>query len=327
MALLALGASFLSTTLLNMTAIPSHSMSFLIAQMNGVLTAMLIGGLYTVPGLRSIAVALGAAVFASIVSLSTEGLLWHVGLPVLALPFVLVSYVVLIALSPERGGPWLSFWLAVPALPEKSREQLAVAKVRGIDLGSTALKSPFSGSWQVYQGFDGAHTHQGAWKYALDFFQTVEGKNDGKSKSEGEGKSFKNDGTKLSDYYCFGQPVFAPAYGWVADMRDDLPDNRPGEVDVVNNWGNYMLIRLDGHGYVLLAHLKKGSVKVLKDTRVVPGQILAACGNSGRSPRNRTCTCTCKKKRRSGQGPSPSTYPVSLSMFQPELFSLRRKTR
>ena len=66
-------------------------------------------------------------------------------------------------------------------------------------------------------------------------------------------------------------------------LCDDLADNLPGEVDVANNWGNFILLRT-GAAHVLLAHLKRGSMKVRIGEWVTAGQQVAACGSSGRSP-------------------------------------------
>ena len=143
---------------------------------------------------------------------------------------------------------------------------------RGFSDTSISLKAPFAGSWSVYQGFDGAYTHQAAWKHALDFFKTV------------EDKSYQNEGKSLSDYYAYGKPVLSPCSGRVVALLSSLPDNIAGEVDTINNWGNYILIQIHAGAYVLLAHLQKDSIKVALNTFVAPGQILALVGNSGRSP-------------------------------------------
>ncbi len=272
LAFLAIAASVASSFFLVALGLPTDSILSLVARMNAVLAACIIGGLFAVPGKRSVAVSVGAAVFAAGLTLALNQLLAHVGLPVLALPFVLVTYICMLVFNASRGPAWTYFWLTSPALPEASLEQIQVAQARGVDFRSVALKAPFKGSWRVYQGFSGEHTHKGIWQYALDFFQTE------------NNCSFKTDGKELSDYYCYGKPVHSPAYGVVIDMKNDLPDNRPGEVDTLNNWGNYVLIRLDYGYYVILAHLQNSSIKVSAGARVVPGEIIAAVGNSGRSP-------------------------------------------
>jgi hypothetical protein len=144
--------------------------------------------------------------------------------------------------------------------------------VRAGELNSVPLLLPVFGEWRVYQGFGGAHTHQPPWRHALDFHMT---END---------RSYRGDGKRLEDFLCFDLPVVSPAHGEVVRVQDDLPDNPPGEVDVRNNWGNFVLLRLHNELYVLLAHLRRHSVKVKEGQRVVPGTPLAQCGNSGRSP-------------------------------------------
>lgn len=248
------------------------TISFLIAQMNAVLTGAVIGGLYTTPGKRSLSVALVASGLCSILSISLERLLSVESLPALATPFVLTTYGVLIALAPYRGGAWTNFWLTIPALPEKTIEGKSLALARGISDTSISLKAPFAGTWSIYQGFNGSYTHQAAWKHALDFFVTV------------DEKSFKGDGRSLSDYYAYGKPVLSPCYGRVVALSATLADNIVGEVDTINNWGNFILIQIHTGAYVLLAHLQKDSIKVTLDSYVTPGQILASVGNSGRSP-------------------------------------------
>ncbi|MBY0546524.1 MAG: urea transporter [Candidatus Obscuribacterales bacterium] len=272
LALIAIAASFISYVYLSVLGISTSSTLFLIAQMNGVLTACVIGSLYAVPGRRSVIVALMAALITCTVALCLARLLWVFSLPALALPFVLVTYCCLVVFTARRGRTWACFWLSSPSLPETSLERILVAKVRGIDSGSIALRAPFAGSWQVYQGFEGDHTHRGQWRYALDFFQVQ------------RERSFVDSGASLQDFHCFGKPVVSPAFGTVVSCRADLPDNRPGDVDTTNNWGNFILIRLDCGLYVMLAHLQRNSVRVQVNHRVHPGMMLAAVGNSGRSP-------------------------------------------
>jgi len=272
LAALTLGLALAIAMILQLINIPLGSITALVAQMNGVLAGAVIGGLYSKPGYRSILVALLSALLASILSLAIEHHLWTLGLPALALPFVIATYAILIALSPQRGGVWSKFWLLKPALPEISIEEQKIAEVRGVDPASIAVRLPVTGIWSVYQGFGGKHTHQKEWHYSIDLFQLQ------------DDTSFNGDGTKLTDYHCFSKPVVSPVYGTVVDFCSDHKDNIPGEVDTANNWGNYIIIQLDTTGYLVLAHLQKHSIKINKYDRVVPGQELALCGNSGRSP-------------------------------------------
>lgn len=272
MAFLVLATAAISSYFLPYFGLSAGTLSFLVAQMNAVLTAAVLGALYTVPGRLSSTVAQVAALLACVCTIFLERVLAPVSLPPLALPFVLTTYFALLALSIQRGGHWARLWLLTPQLPESSLEQIAVSRVRGIDMGSVALNLPVNGLWQVYQGIDGEETHRGQWRYAVDFFQTR------------EGKSYSGAGDSLNDYFAFGKPVLSPCYGTVIAVYQDCIDNLPGEVDTVNNWGNYILIALDTGCYVLLAHLQKSSLRVAVGARLVPGQLLALCGNSGRSP-------------------------------------------
>ncbi len=270
--LLSFAAAVTAGSTLNGLGIYGGSLTYLVAQMNALLAACVLGGLYTVPSRLSFLLALLVSAFTAAFSVVFEQVLYGFSLPPLAVPFVFATYLTLTALSPQRGGIWLKLWLLVPQLPEVSMEQIAIAQERGLDLRSVSLVLPVKGNWQVYQGFDGALTHKGAWRYALDLFQTI------------DGCSFRGAGTNLHDYHCFGKPVLSPCYGRVVDLFFSLPDNQPGEVNTVNNWGNYVLIELPGGAHVLLAHLQKDSVRVPLHAWVVPGQMLALCGNSGRSP-------------------------------------------
>lgn len=273
LALLAIGQTIICTLLIQ-AIMPwlNGSVLNLVMQLNAVLTACVIGGLYTVPGKRSIMVALFSGTVCCLLTLSLQRLLSVFGLPVLALPFVLTTYAVFLTLSPQQGGPWSIFWLAIPGLAEKTLERMKLSQARGIDPRSVSLKSPCSGSWQIYQGFNGKHTHQGAWRYALDFFQIE------------DGVSYSQDGSELRHFHCWAKPVLSPAFGTVIDCRDNCPDNMPGMVDTINNFGNFITIALASGKYVVLAHLQQDSLRVKAGDQVTPGQVLALCGNSGRSP-------------------------------------------
>ncbi len=89
--------------------------------------------------------------------------------------------------------------------------------------------------------------------------------------------------TELTDYGCYGALVVAPADGVVAAAHDGEPDAVPGVVS--NNFtapaGNYVAILLPTDTYLLIAHLKPGSVLVSEGDTVTEGQPIGQCGNSG----------------------------------------------
>lgn len=95
---------------------------------------------------------------------------------------------------------------------------------------------------------------------------------------------YLSESSKLSDYGCYGVPVLAPISGLVSSAHDGEPDATPGQLsnNAVAPSGNYVVIRLDDSGaYLMIAHLKQGSVAVAAGQRVEEGQVIGQCGNSG----------------------------------------------
>lgn len=129
------------------------------------------------------------------------------------------------------------------------------------------LVIPLDGAVEVAQGFNGRLSHVGRWRYALDF--------------QRPSTSDRKDGSAPSIWEA---PITAPAGGIVERTRNDVVDNPPGVVNYADNWGNYVLIRLDGGGWALLAHLRQQTVAVRTGMRVDIGTYLGMVGNSGRSP-------------------------------------------
>ncbi|MFZ4702478.1 MAG: urea transporter, partial [Candidatus Methylumidiphilus sp.] len=239
---------------------------------NFMLTAMALGGIFTVPSRAGFAFAMAGSALSGWMAVALSGMLYGFALPLLTAPFLLAVNLCLGALSARTRWrkPYLN--LELPAAPEITYERARLAEARGAPANSLSLALPFFGEWQVSQGFDGPHTHREAWRHALDFHIVENGRN------------HRGDGFYATDYYCFGAPVLAPAAGQVVRLRSDLPDMPPGEVDLVNNWGNFVLLRMGNGRYVKLAHLKQGSLTVNVGEWVNLGQRIAACGSSGRSP-------------------------------------------
>lgn len=78
------------------------------------------------------------------------------------------------------------------------------------------------------------------------------------------------------------QPILAPCDGMVVHVENRREDAPPDErrSDRESPFGNYVSIKTP-RGYVILAHLKKGSVEVRVGDGVRAGTIVARCGNSG----------------------------------------------
>ena len=99
-----------------------------------------------------------------------------------------------------------------------------------------------------------------------------------------DGKKFRLDGGKTTDWLCFGEPVYAPVDGKIIQLQSHHVDNNPGEVSPTSVIGNHVVIEAAPAEFVYLSHLKKGSVSVKLDQVVRRGEQIGACGNSGQSP-------------------------------------------
>jgi len=238
---------------------------------NFALCAMALGGVYLMPGFASMIIALIAASLTALLTVAFAQVLTPLGLPLLVTPFLATTLCLLAGLAVRHVNRSPLLNLERPDLPERACERATIAVARGSDPHSVPLYAPFYGAWTVAQGFNGPHTHRAPWQHALDLVISE------------SGTTHRGDGTRLEDYYCFGAPVMAPVSGTVAALCDDLPDNRPGETNTAQNWGNHVLIRTGTGGYVMLAHLRRGSVSPALGQWIIAGEPLGACGNSGRS--------------------------------------------
>lgn len=90
-------------------------------------------------------------------------------------------------------------------------------------------------------------------------------------------------GASNADYFCFGTPVVAPAAGTVVRAVDLVPDNTPGETNAWAPPGNYVVLDHGGGEFSLIAHFRRGSVRVQPGAHVAAGAVLGECGNSGQS--------------------------------------------
>lgn len=154
------------------------------------------------------------------------------------------------------------------------RPQQEPAESQYLDYETQAqLQLPFSGEWYVFWGGrdiqNNYHAVARDQRFAYDM---VIMKN---------GQSHSGDGSLSEHYYCWGQPILAPADGTIVSVVADLPDNPPGAMDASNPPGNHVFIDLGNAEFALLAHLQKGSVAVSDGEFVNAGDLIGLCGNSG----------------------------------------------
>jgi len=199
-----------------------------------------------------------------------------------------------------------SFYISANALPDSAR--VIVEGPRG-DLGHVDIpvsrytspvtyRAPVNGRWFVFASGDASQHHR--WvvssEYALDI-----------ARMGADMRTYSGDGTHLTDYITFGQPILAVADGVVVATRNDRDNNepmlrQPGEAfdaymqRVVETQqaiimqsgfegaaGNYVLIRHANGEHSLYAHLKQGSVRVQAGQSVSAGAQIAEAGSSGNS--------------------------------------------
>jgi murein DD-endopeptidase MepM/ murein hydrolase activator NlpD len=151
---------------------------------------------------------------------------------------------------------------------------------------------PLRGRWYVNasSSFQSHHRWRPAHEFALDLIQIGAG-----------GSSFRGKGTQHTDYYGFGQDVFAVADGTVVVAENSYPETdlpQPGESPsdfadrvLMPMWdkdptgvvatGNTVVIQHAGNEYSFYCHLQTGSVRVHKGDHVTRGQVIARVGMSG----------------------------------------------
>jgi Peptidase family M23 len=80
--------------------------------------------------------------------------------------------------------------------------------------------------------------------------------------------------------------ILAPCDGMIVHVENRCSDAPPGAAqrDRKKPFGNYVSIQTE-RGYVILAHLRQGSVSVRVGERVQTGVPIGRCGNSGNSRR------------------------------------------
>jgi Peptidase family M23 len=181
---------------------------------------------------------------------------------------VAVAFAFAIHWSPLIGwSGWALALIAFFGLTFQTRLFPGIARRRWLDRASQSpivLQPPFEDRWYVAAGGpDPRHNHHVAVSdqyFAYDFLR---------------------DGGDEWD-----QPILAPCDGMVVHVetrQDDAPPEKRRR-DSKNPAGNYVSIETQ-RGYVILAHLKKGSIEVRVGDRVRAGMRIARCGNSGNTTR------------------------------------------
>ncbi len=241
---------------------------------NFALTAVAVGGVFTVPGPVSWALGLAASALCAVVAAGATILLAPLGVPVLAFPFLFTTQLFLFALNSRTGRGRPVMVTAPCETPEENLKRWRNERQAFAAGEFPAFSLPVAGQWTVTQGHNGEATHRGLWACAWDFEVLDDG-----------GSPFRNGGGSAADYLAWNMPVFAPADGRVVRAVGHIGDNPPGHVSHEHNWGNTVVIWHYGSIYTALSHLARNSITVNPGDEVRKGALIARVGNSGRSPR------------------------------------------
>ncbi|MCB9191367.1 MAG: urea transporter [Flavobacteriales bacterium] len=240
---------------------------------NFILSAIALGGFFIIPSRGTfILVALASPIIAILIA-AIGNVFTVVQLPIYSLPYNVLVLVTLYVLKLRLAPKGLTPIVEQSYSPEINLYRFLNQKERYANDTYFHIYLPFYGEWTISQGHDGEITHKGEWKEAFDFVIEDE-----------KGKTYRDLGTRLEDFYGYNRPVVAPQAGWVVAVENDVDDNMIGDVNLKKNWGNTVVIKHGEGLFTKLSHLKKGSVKVDEGELVKKGQVVASLGNSGRSP-------------------------------------------
>lgn len=162
------------------------------------------------------------------------------------------------------------------------------------------LAYPFSGRWMARNSparrVPSHGTHLMGTTYAIDFIPV-----DARGRSAPWSWRAAVATESPEDFIGFGAPILAPCSGRVVTAHDGEPDHearrsqltllpymlgqarraRGGPAAIA---GNHVVIAMGARGpFVLLAHLRRGSVEVAVGDHVREGDVVGGCGNSGNS--------------------------------------------
>lgn len=254
--------------------LPQYSQSLIILTgFNSILTAFALGGSLILPSRKSFLLAGISSIGVVILTGFFVKAFGQSMLPILVLPFNFIVLSTIYMLKFRKDQTDLVLLYFSPGSPEENHYFHNNKRARFDKFRFIYPELPFFGEWYVNQGISGEYTHKDEWKFAWDFVVVDEKR-----------KQYDNEGNVLSDYYCYRLPVSAPLDGEVVFARESIANNKVGEVNVEKNWGNTVILKHEYGLFTSVSHLEPSSIKVKEGEKVKKGDLIALCGNSGRSP-------------------------------------------
>lgn len=236
------------------------------ASYNYFIVGIALGSVFFLPGWASLLLATLGGCIAAFFGLALQHVMPNS--PILYLPITaaISIWIVMIAASFARSNiiAWRNL---TPHLQPEEAWWKAKYWAQRFGHQEVLFSVPAEGALRISQGVNGSLSHVGDWCYALDFQRpTVIGN------------------SLDPAFNLWSAPVYAPASGVIESINTTVPDNQLGICNYAENWGNYVIIRLDQGGWALLAHLKQYSIQYPVGARVQAGDYIGNVGNSGRSP-------------------------------------------
>jgi hypothetical protein len=233
------------------------------------------GGFFVRLTWQSVIYALFAVCTGAVTGIALSNVLSIINIPPLASSFNLITllflYILRVFPDKARNVGLESISLVQVDRPEANVNWDLLANIKRMKQHVT-LSLPFSGTWYVSDGNNNKSTHSGSAAYAWDFVVVDEHK-----------KKHRFLGTDKEDYYSFDLPVLAPAAGTVVKVTNSIPDNTPPVANWEQSWGNHVIINHGNNEFSEISHFKQDSIVVKEGDKVVRGQLLGYCGNSGLS--------------------------------------------